>query len=121
MQSTVYAAIASTSVAAVSSYGSYARDPYYTHYHGASFVDSYPQHPIGEAHQIETDHLRRIEGNQMDRLYSTYASDALQITTRRIEIKMLSLKLLLHQFHPGILLLVHLCLIVESQAFTSCP
>ncbi|XVF56901.1 hypothetical protein PTKIN_Ptkin06aG0158500 [Pterospermum kingtungense] len=75
--STVYAATASTSVAAASSYGSYSGDPYYTHYHGASFVDSYPQHPIGEAHQIETDHLRRIEGNQMDRLYSTYASDAL--------------------------------------------
>ncbi|XVF56912.1 hypothetical protein PTKIN_Ptkin06aG0158800 [Pterospermum kingtungense] len=73
---TVSAVTANTSVAAASGYGSYTRDPYYSHYYGASLVDSYLQCRIGEAHHIETDHLRRI-GNQMDRLCSTYAFDAL--------------------------------------------
>ncbi|XWS62833.1 hypothetical protein CRYUN_Cryun06bG0044400 [Craigia yunnanensis] len=45
--------------------------------YGASLVDSYLSRPRGEAHLIETDHLRRRESNQVDRLYSTYASGAL--------------------------------------------
>ncbi|XWS64847.1 hypothetical protein CRYUN_Cryun05aG0039400 [Craigia yunnanensis] len=59
MPSTVSAATASTSVAAASTLDSYARDPYYSRYYGASLVDSYLPRPRGEAHLIETDHLRR--------------------------------------------------------------
>ncbi|XVF06582.1 hypothetical protein REPUB_Repub06bG0061800 [Reevesia pubescens] len=77
MQSTVSAATANTSVAAASTLDSYSTDPYYSRYYGASLVDSYLPRPRGEAHLVETDHLRRRESNQVDRLYSTYASDAL--------------------------------------------
>ena len=76
MQSTVSAATANTSVAAASTLDSYAMDPYYSRYYDASLVDSYLPRPRGEAHLIETDHLRR-ESNQVERLYSTYASGAL--------------------------------------------
>ncbi|KAL1063074.1 hypothetical protein V6Z11_D13G120800 [Gossypium hirsutum] len=47
------------------------RDQYY----GGS-IDSYLPRSGGETHLIESDHLRR-ENNQVDRLYLTYASDAL--------------------------------------------
>ncbi|XWS57853.1 hypothetical protein CRYUN_Cryun09bG0209200 [Craigia yunnanensis] len=79
MQSTVSAATATAnaSVAAASTLDTYATDPYFSHYYGASLVDSYMPRPRGEAHLIETDHLRRRESNQADRVYSTYASDAL--------------------------------------------
>ena len=77
MQSTVYSATATASVAAASTLDSYATDPYYSRYYGASLVDSYLPRPRAEARLIETDHLRRRESNQVDRLYSTYASVAL--------------------------------------------
>ncbi|XP_022743809.1 uncharacterized protein LOC111294662 [Durio zibethinus] len=89
MQSAVSAATANTSLAAASSLDSYATDPYYGRYYGASLVDSYLPHPR-EAHLIETDHLRRRESNQVDRVYSTYASDALaydNLMHRRQDVK----------------------------------
>ncbi|PPD78700.1 hypothetical protein GOBAR_DD24376 [Gossypium barbadense] len=75
MQSTLTAATANTSVAAASTLDSYATDPYYSQYYGGS-IDSYLPRSGGETHLIESDHLRR-ENNQVDRLYLTYASDAL--------------------------------------------
>ncbi|XVF57687.1 hypothetical protein PTKIN_Ptkin07bG0002000 [Pterospermum kingtungense] len=77
MQSTVSAPTANTSVAVASTLDSYATDPYYSRYYGASLVEPYLPHPRGEPHLIETDHLRRRESNQVDRVYSAYASDAL--------------------------------------------
>ncbi|XVE90161.1 hypothetical protein DITRI_Ditri20bG0055800 [Diplodiscus trichospermus] len=60
MQSTVSAATANTSVPA-STLDSYASDPHFGRYYGASLVESYLPRP----------------SNQVDRVYSTYASDAL--------------------------------------------
>ncbi|XVF42548.1 hypothetical protein PTKIN_Ptkin01aG0372500 [Pterospermum kingtungense] len=77
MQSTVSAATANTSVAVASTLDSYAADPYYSRYYGASLVEPYLPHPIGEPHLIESDRLRRRESDQVDRVYSAYASDAL--------------------------------------------
>ena len=44
-----------------------------------------------------------------------------QIITRSIDIKMLSLELLLRQFHPGILLVAHICHIADSPVLIMCP
>ncbi|EXB67642.1 hypothetical protein L484_010208 [Morus notabilis] len=70
----------------------YAKDPYYAYYYGSSTVDRYlplqrrEDVPLSspysagsrrEAYLIETDPLRRRETEQLDRLYSTYASDTL--------------------------------------------
>ncbi|KAK8541901.1 hypothetical protein V6N13_137516 [Hibiscus sabdariffa] len=74
MQSTVSAAPANTSFAGA--LDSYATDPYYRRYHGASLFDSYLPHSSRPAHPNETDHLRR-ENNQGYELNPIYASNAL--------------------------------------------
>ncbi|PPD80503.1 hypothetical protein GOBAR_DD22563 [Gossypium barbadense] len=76
MQPTVSAATANTSGAGASILDSYIADPYYGRYSGDPLVDAYLSRPR-EAHLIETDHLRRIESNQAERLYSQYPSDVL--------------------------------------------
>ncbi|PPS17069.1 hypothetical protein GOBAR_AA03517 [Gossypium barbadense] len=76
MQPTVSAATANTSGVVASILDSYIADPYYGRYSGDPLVDAYLSRPR-EAHLIETDHLRRIESNQAERLYSQYPSDVL--------------------------------------------
>ncbi|XP_040965137.1 uncharacterized protein [Gossypium hirsutum] len=76
MQPTVSAATANTSGAGASILDSYIADPYYGRYSGDPLVDAYLSRPR-EAHLIESDHLRRIESNQAERLYSQYPSDVL--------------------------------------------
>ncbi|KAE8710323.1 Detected protein of confused Function [Hibiscus syriacus] len=78
MQPTVSARTANTSVAGASILDSFITDPYYGRYSGDPLVDAYLPRPR-EAHLVETetDLLRRRESNQVDRLYSAYASDAL--------------------------------------------
>ncbi|KAL4324372.1 hypothetical protein GQ457_11G006410 [Hibiscus cannabinus] len=74
MQSTVSAAPTNTSFAGA--LDSYATDPYYRRYHGASLFDSYLPHSSRPAHPNETDHLRR-ENNQGYGLNPIYDSNAL--------------------------------------------
>ncbi|GMJ03767.1 hypothetical protein HRI_004045900 [Hibiscus trionum] len=56
MQLTVSAATANISRAGASTLDSYATDPHYGRYHGASLFDPYLPHSSREAHPSETDH-----------------------------------------------------------------
>lgn len=73
---------------ATTALGSYTSDPYYAYRYGASSGDPYlppvrreevpsSSYSVGGTYPVETAHLRRIETDQLDRLYATYAADAL--------------------------------------------
>lgn len=82
-------AVPVATVTSATALGSYANDPYYAYRYGALSGDPYlpsvrreevpaSSYSVGGTFPAETAHLRRIETDQgADRLYSTYAADAL--------------------------------------------
>ena len=82
-------AVPVATVTSATALGSYANDPYYAYRYGALSRDPYlpsarreevpsSSYSVGGTFPGETAHLRRIETDQgADRLYSTYAADAL--------------------------------------------